>query len=140
MTNRHHRDRDQQPARRGRPEPSAVGTRLTGVIRSLHEAFGFITASDGCEYFFHKSALDPDSIPFFQLCDGKRTDGEADRVEFTVDAGDKYVVLPVAQSWSNNAWTNAKKVSNDFRYVSNLDGNWMTEEELRAMVRSYETA
>ncbi len=58
----------------------------------------------------------------------------------TVDAGDKYVVLPVAPSWTNTAWDTAAKVSPDFRYVSNLDGNWMTEEELRAMVRSYEGA
>jgi UDP-N-acetylglucosamine 4,6-dehydratase len=57
----------------------------------------------------------------------------------TLDAGDKYVVMPVQASWSNNAWTKAKPVDVEFRYVSNLEGNWMTDEELRSMVRSYET-
>lgn len=57
----------------------------------------------------------------------------------TLDAGDKYVVMPVQASWTNNAWTKAKPVDVEFRYVSNLDGNWMTDEELRSMVRSYET-
>ncbi len=57
----------------------------------------------------------------------------------TLDAGDKYVVMPVQASWTNNAWTKAKPVDVEFRYVSNLEGNWMTDEELRSMVRSYET-
>ncbi len=56
----------------------------------------------------------------------------------TVDAGEQYVVLPVHPWWPNDAWKNAVPVGSEFRYVSNLDGNWMTEEQLRAMVRSYE--
>jgi CspA family cold shock protein len=49
----------------------------TGTIKKLvsERGFGFIAASDGKEYFFHRSELDP-SADFDRLVGGERVEFE----------------------------------------------------------------
>ena len=55
----------------------------TGTIKKVvsDRGFGFITADDGKEYFFHRSALDA-SLPFDRLVGGEK-------VEFQVESSPK---------------------------------------------------
>jgi CspA family cold shock protein len=55
----------------------------TGTIKKLvaDRGFGFITAEDGKEYFFHRDGLDP-SLDFDRLAGGER-------VEFDIEASPK---------------------------------------------------
>lgn len=57
-------------------------TRLTGSIRALKAGFGFIAADDGEDYFFHWSAMDPDSKDFRML-------SLRERVSFKVEQSDR---------------------------------------------------
>ena len=56
---------------------------LTGSIKKVvsERGFGFITADDGVEYFFHRSGLDT-SLDFDRLAGGER-------VSFDVERSDK---------------------------------------------------
>ena len=56
---------------------------MTGTIKKVvdERGFGFITAEDGQEYFFHRSGLDS-SLVFEQLSAGER-------VSFDVERSDK---------------------------------------------------
>lgn len=56
---------------------------LTGNVKKVvsERGFGFITADDGEEYFFHRSALDS-SLEFDRL-------GGGERVTFDVERSDK---------------------------------------------------
>ena len=56
---------------------------MTGSIKKVvsERGFGFITAEDGVEYFFHRSGLDP-SLNFDSLAVGER-------VTFSVETSDK---------------------------------------------------
>lgn len=55
----------------------------TGTVKKVvaDRGFGFITADDAKEYFFHRSALDP-SLDFDRLNGGEK-------VTFEVEAGPK---------------------------------------------------
>lgn len=55
----------------------------TGTIKKVvsDRGFGFISAEDGKEYFFHRSGLQP-SLEFDRLSGGEK-------VEFDVEAGPK---------------------------------------------------
>ncbi len=55
----------------------------TGTIKKLvpDRGFGFITAEDGKEYFFHRSGLDP-SVNYDSLSGGER-------VSFEIEASQK---------------------------------------------------
>jgi cold shock protein len=58
-------------------------TRVTGTVKKVvaERGFGFITAEDGQEYFFHRSALDG-SLSFENLA-------VDERVSFDVERSDK---------------------------------------------------
>ncbi len=53
---------------------------LTGSIKKVvpERGFGFITADDGQEYFFHRSGLD-DTLDFDRLASGERVGFEIER-------------------------------------------------------------
>ncbi len=63
---------------------------MTGTIARIpvdgatgrRRGFGFITGSDGTDYFFHATGLDRSSPPFLEL-------NEGDRVEFEAEDGPK---------------------------------------------------
>jgi CspA family cold shock protein len=57
-----------------------VGQTLTGEIKKkvADRGFGFIHASDGCDYFFHLSDLEAD-LNFDELVEGTRVDFEVKR-------------------------------------------------------------
>ena len=56
---------------------------MTGTIKKVvvERGFGFITAEDGEDYFFHRSGVDP-SLNFESLATG-------DRVSFEIEHSDK---------------------------------------------------
>ncbi|MGA3184095.1 MAG: cold shock domain-containing protein [Candidatus Dormibacteria bacterium] len=56
---------------------------MTGTVKKVvqERGFGFITAEDGAEYFFHRSGLDP-SLNFESLAVGEH-------VSFAVETSDK---------------------------------------------------
>jgi len=55
-------------------------TSVTGTVKKVvaDRGFGFITAEDGQEYFFHRSALDS-SLSFEQLTADERVSFEVER-------------------------------------------------------------
>jgi len=55
----------------------------TGIVKKVvaDRGFGFITAEDGKEYFFHRDALDS-SLQFDRLMGGEK-------VEFSIEASPK---------------------------------------------------
>jgi CspA family cold shock protein len=55
---------------------------MTGVIKSVvpDRGFGFITAADGKEYFFHLSGLDR-SLQFESLIGGEQVDFDTEQSE-----------------------------------------------------------
>ncbi|HYL40374.1 MAG TPA: cold shock domain-containing protein [Candidatus Binatus sp.] len=55
----------------------------TGIVKKVvsDRGFGFITADDGKEYFFHRSGLEP-SLEFERLSGGEK-------VEFELESGPK---------------------------------------------------
>lgn len=56
---------------------------MTGTVKKLvaDRGFGFITAEDGAEYFFHRSGVDA-SLAFEELAIGER-------VSFDIERSDK---------------------------------------------------
>ena len=55
-------------------------TRMTGTVKKIvaERGFGFITAEDGQEYFFHRSGLDS-SLSFENLTGDERVSFEVER-------------------------------------------------------------
>ena len=55
-------------------------TRVTGTVKKIvaERGFGFITAEDGQEYFFHRSGLDS-SLSFENLTGDERVSFEVER-------------------------------------------------------------
>lgn len=63
-------------------------TRVTGTVKKLvaDRGFGFISAADGNEYFFHRSGIDS-SLVFEQLAVGESVDFEIERSDKGPRAG-----------------------------------------------------
>lgn len=52
----------------------------------------------------------------------------------TVDAGTFYVVKPDAEWWDGSAWADRKGVADGFSYTSDTNGEWLSVDQLRAML------
>ena len=52
----------------------------------------------------------------------------------TVDAGDYFVIMPDAEWWDGGAWTDASPLPEGFSYTSDTNRQWLTVEELQAMI------
>ena len=52
----------------------------------------------------------------------------------TVDAGAFYVIQPDVDWWDGNAWADATAAPDGFSYTSDTNTEWLTVEQLRAMV------
>jgi CspA family cold shock protein len=64
------------------------GARVTGTVKRLaaDRGFGFITAEDGSDYFFHRSAVDS-SLVFEDLAIGGQVSFDVERSERGPRAG-----------------------------------------------------
>ena len=62
------------------PEKEIGDTRVTGTVKKIvaERGFGFITAEDGQEYFFHRSGLDS-SLTFENLTGDEHVSFEIER-------------------------------------------------------------
>jgi len=52
----------------------------------------------------------------------------------TVDAGKFYVIKPDADWWDGSRWANVSSVPEGFSYTSDMNPEWLTLEQLRAMI------
>ena len=52
----------------------------------------------------------------------------------TVDAGTYYVIQPDADWWDGNAWADVNPVPEGFSYASDTNREWLTVEQLKAMI------
>jgi UDP-N-acetylglucosamine 4,6-dehydratase len=52
----------------------------------------------------------------------------------TVDAGTFYVIKPDAEWWDDSAWADASPAPEGFSYTSDTNREWLTVEQLRAMI------
>lgn len=52
------------------------------------------------------------------------------------DAGDFFVLQPDAEWWVHSNWNDAKAMTDDFRYTSDTNADWLTVDQLRAMVNA----
>jgi UDP-N-acetylglucosamine 4,6-dehydratase len=58
-----------------------------------------------------------------------------DEAHNAVDAGDKYVLLPLHQSWpTSGRWLDCARMPSEFSYTSDANDRWVTADELRAVL------
>ncbi len=56
-----------------------------------------------------------------------------DEARHTVELEDMFVVQPIFPWWAGDIWKEGRPVPDGFRYTSDTNDRWLTEEELRAM-------
>lgn len=54
-----------------------------------------------------------------------------------VEVDGMYVIRSASATWQSSRWQYGKALPKGFRYESNCDGDWLTPEELKAMIASY---
>lgn len=57
-----------------------------------------------------------------------------DEARHAVDAGNFYVIEPEGPHWRYDKWANAKALPDDFCYTSDLNVDWLTENDLHALI------
>lgn len=64
-----------------------------------------------------------------------------DEARTTVELEDMFVVQPAEAPWFGRAWENhGKSLPDGFRYASDSNPNWMTLEQIKAMIEPFEKA
>ena len=64
-----------------------------------------------------------------------------DEARHTVEMDDMYVIQPAEALWFGYAWQNkGKPLPEGFRYASNTNTEWLTVEQIRALIRPFEEA
>lgn len=62
-----------------------------------------------------------------------------DEARSTIDVDNMYVVLPTAELWFGREWeSRGKALPEGFSYASNTNDNWLTTEQIRAIVEPFE--
>jgi len=62
-----------------------------------------------------------------------------DEARHTVEMDDMYVIQPAEALWFGYAWQNkGKPLPEGFRYASNTNTEWLTVEQIRALIRPFE--
>ncbi len=62
-----------------------------------------------------------------------------DEARSTIDVDNMYVVLPTAELWFGREWeSRGKALPEGFSYASNTNDNWLTTEQIRAIVDPFE--
>ena len=83
-------------------------------------------------------AIAPDArLDVIGIRPGEKLDEQmisVDDARRTVDAGHFYIVKPEADWWEADAWPDATPVPEGFSFTSDTNSNWLTIEQLRAMV------
>jgi UDP-N-acetylglucosamine 4,6-dehydratase/5-epimerase len=55
----------------------------------------------------------------------------------TLECDDMYVVKPLHSWWNTHNWETGKKLPEGYRYVSDTNEQWLSVEDLRAMINEY---
>lgn len=64
-----------------------------------------------------------------------------DESRATVELSDRYVVQPVGHLWFRYDWAQeGRPVPDGFKYTSDANGHWLTDDEIRALVAPFEVA
>jgi UDP-N-acetylglucosamine 4,6-dehydratase len=61
-----------------------------------------------------------------------------DEARHTVEVGDMYVIQPVHPWWDGNGWRQGSALPDGFRYASDTNSEWLTEEHLHEMLTSFQ--
>ena len=61
-----------------------------------------------------------------------------DEARTTIEFDDMYVIQPVLSWWGADNWEGGKPLSEGFRYTSDTNSWWLTEDELKRMVKEVE--
>lgn len=61
-----------------------------------------------------------------------------DEARYTLEFDDMYVVQPLFSWWGANNWEGGKPLPEGFRYTSDTNSWWLTEEELKRIVKELE--
>lgn len=56
----------------------------------------------------------------------------------TVELSDRYVIQPAHAWWKREYWAEGKTLPDGFEYTSDKNDHWLTEDEMREMIESYE--
>ncbi|MGA0163985.1 MAG: UDP-N-acetylglucosamine 4,6-dehydratase (inverting) [Bdellovibrionota bacterium] len=58
-----------------------------------------------------------------------------DEARNTIELNDRFVIKPEFSWWQSQAYQSGKSVSEDFRYISNINDQWLSIEELHELTR-----
>lgn len=61
-----------------------------------------------------------------------------DEARQALELEDRFVIQPDHAWWQSNRWSNGKKLPDGFEYASDKNDHWLSEDEVRQMVASYE--
>ena len=59
-----------------------------------------------------------------------------DEARHTIEMNDFYVVLPTHPWWESDNWLEGRRLPEGFRYSSETNSRWLTEDELNALVKN----
>ncbi|MBN2044447.1 MAG: UDP-N-acetylglucosamine 4,6-dehydratase (inverting) [Anaerolineales bacterium] len=116
------------------------------VIRCIEQMHGgevFVPKIPSTTIVDLARAIDPDAeIEFIGIRPGEKLHEvliSEDEARSTVELDDMYVVQPATASWFGYEWEGAgKKLEDGFRYASNTNDEWLTIEEIKAIVAPIE--
>jgi len=57
-----------------------------------------------------------------------------DEARHSVELDDSYVILPLHPWWESGKWKDAKKLPDGFRYASDSNPVWLSEDDLKALI------
>lgn len=61
-----------------------------------------------------------------------------DEARNTLEFDDMYLIQPLFSWWGSNNWEGGRPLRDGFRYTSDTNSWWLTEEELKRMVKEFE--
>ncbi|MFN2144421.1 MAG: UDP-N-acetylglucosamine 4,6-dehydratase (inverting) [Anaerolineales bacterium] len=116
------------------------------VIRCIEQMHGgevFVPKIPSTTIVDLAKAIDPDAeIEFIGIRPGEKLHEvliSEDEARSTVELEDMYVVQPATSPWFGYEWEKSgKKLEDDFRYASNTNDEWLTMEEIKAIVAPIE--
>jgi UDP-N-acetylglucosamine 4,6-dehydratase len=58
-----------------------------------------------------------------------------DDARVTIELRDRYIIEPVFEFWQRDHYDQAKKVSENFRYASNTNEQWLDVPQIRELLQ-----
>jgi len=118
------------------------------VIRCLSDMYGgevFVPKIPSMKVSDLAKAMAPDAeINYIGIRPGEKLHEvliSEDEARTVVELDDMYVVQPAEAYWFGRDWeSKGKEIDDEFRYVSNSNSEWLTIEQIKAIIRPIEEA